>query len=78
MIIGISLIWVAFFTINEFPKLLDRKPFNCIVCLSFWSVLIAFLLSEYIPMLKPIFNGLGAAGIAAYVSMMAKRLLFKI
>jgi len=79
MSIGIVFLWLAFFSINPpFSGWLDFKPFNCIVCLSFWSVLLAFLLSFYIPILKPIFDGLGVAGMAAYISIVAKRILFKI
>lgn len=79
MSIGIVFLWLAFFSVNPISeKYLNFKPFNCIVCLSFWSVLAAFLLSFYIPILKPLFDALGVAGIAAYISIIAKRILFKI
>jgi hypothetical protein len=80
MSIGIAFLWLAFYSVNPlpFPKWMDFKPFNCIVCLTFWSVLLAFLLSSYISILKPIFDALGVAGISAYISIVAKRILFKI
>jgi hypothetical protein len=79
MSIGIVFLWLAFFSVNPpLEKYLNFKPFNCIVCLSFWSVLIAYLLSFYIPTSKPIFDALGVAGMAAYISIIMKRILFKI
>jgi len=71
--IGISLIWVSFLTVTTLPKWLDFKPFNCVVCLSFWSILIANLVIE-----ENLIISLSLAGIGAYVSMIAKRILFKI
>lgn len=78
MIILVALIWVSFFSLNDFPKWLDFKPFNCVVCLSFWSALILSLINYYFVEFEGIVEALCFGGGAAYLSMIAKRILFKL
>ena len=79
MIIGIALIWVSFFSVNlEMPKCLDFKPFNCIVCLSFWSCLFSYLLFTFVKETQPLITALEWGGFGAYTSIIMKRLIFKI
>ena len=72
--IGIPLLFTSFFSLTAIPKWLDFRPFNCIVCLSFWSVLAIVILNQYYPQVIYI----AYAGIAAYIAQIAKRILFKI
>jgi len=78
MTVLVALIWVSFFSMNDFPKWLDFKPFNCVVCLSFWSAMIMYLIRYYLPTYSPFIDSLCIGGAAAYLSMIAKRILFKI
>lgn len=34
--IGLILFGVVISSLIDLPKLIDRKPFNCVVCLCFW------------------------------------------
>lgn len=74
---GIPLIWVSFFTASNVPTWLDFKPFNCIICLSFWSSLIASLLFIYVPNSQPIISIICWGGIGSYFSLVAKKFLIK-
>lgn len=78
MVIGIALIWVAFYSMNTVPKWLDFKPFNCVICASFWSCLLACITRLVVPETEPYINALGWAGVGAYVGMVAMRLAFRI
>jgi hypothetical protein len=80
MILGIAFLWVAFYHINPlpFPKWLDFKPFNCIVCLSFWSVVFLSLIAHFIPSSEVFIHSLALGGFGAYLSIIVKRLIFKI
>jgi hypothetical protein len=78
MIIGIAFIWIAFFHLTPIADWLNFKPFNCIVCLSFWSVLIASIIIHFYPQFEFVFNGLGLAGIGAYSAIIFKRLIYRI
>ncbi len=78
MIIGIAFLWVSFFTINQTPKWLDFKPFNCVVCLSFWTCLMAYIIHFYCEPLRPFIEALSIGGFGAYTSIIFKRIMFKI
>ncbi len=77
IVIGIPLLFTSFFSVTAVPKWLDFRPFNCIVCLSFWIVLAALILNQWQPNIVYIAY-IAYAGIAAYIAQIAKRLLFKI
>lgn len=78
MIVGIALIIISFFSVTNLPSWLDFKPFNCNVCLSFWLSLFISLVWHYFPQFDPILTALCWGGIGAYISIIAKRILFKI
>jgi hypothetical protein len=78
MIIGIAFLWVSFFSINQTPKWLDFKPFNCVVCLSFWTCLTAYIIHHYCEPLRPLIEALSIGGFGAYTSIIIKRIMFKI
>lgn len=78
IIIGLSLLWVAFFSVTPMPKWLDFKPFNCTVCLSFWSIFVSYLAANYFKEFSYIFEAIAIAGAGAYLSIIAKRFIFKI
>ena len=78
MIIGIAFLWVSFFSINQTPKWLDFKPFNCVVCLSFWTCLTAYIIHFYCEPLRPFIEALSIGGFGAYTSIIFKRIMFKI
>lgn len=78
MIIGIALLYIAFFSVTPMPKWLDFKPFNCAVCLSFWSAICLQLIVITYPISEPYINALCMAGICAYVAIVFKRLIFKL
>lgn len=78
MIIGIAFLWVSFFSINQTPKWLDFKPFNCVVCLSFWTCLMAYIIHFYCEPLRPFIEALSIGGFGAYTSIIFKRIMFKI
>ena len=71
--VGIAATLVSFFSLTEFPKWLDFKPFNCIVCLTFWCCIITQLCN-----LQFIAEPIAYAGIGAYLVIVLKRILFKI
>lgn len=75
ILLGIPLLIISFFSVTANPSWLDFKPFNCNVCLSFWSTLIAFFLFPYA---ESIITAICIGGMASYVSIIAKRLIFKI
>jgi len=78
MIVGIAFLWVSFFSLNQIPNWLDFKPFNCVVCLSFWSCMLAYILQYYFEPLKPIIEALAIGGFGSYLSIIIKRLMFKL
>lgn len=71
--IGIAMLFTSFFSLTQLPKWLDFKPFNCIVCLTFWICVIAiqFDLIQHT-------QAFALAGYAAYFSMILKRIMYKI
>ena len=75
ILIGIPLLVISFFSVTEMPSWLDFKPFNCNVCLSFWATVLAFIAMHFIP---EIVEAICWGGVSAWVSIYAKRLIFKI
>jgi hypothetical protein len=71
--IGIAMLFTSFFSLTQLPKWLDFKPFNCIVCLTFWIcvICIQFDLIQHT-------QAFALAGYAAYFSMILKRIMYKI
>ena len=71
--IGIAMLFTSFFSLTQLPKWLDFKPFNCIVCLTFWICVISiqFDLIQHT-------QAFALAGYAAYFSMILKRIMYKI
>jgi hypothetical protein len=71
--IGMACLFTAFLTITNLPTWLDFKPFNCAICLSFWSTLVLVAFSGFS------YEGVIAyAGISAYLAIILKRVIFKI
>lgn len=70
--IGIAMVFVSFFSLTNFPTWLDFKPFNCIVCLTFWVCV-----ATYVFHLENFAEPFAYAGYGAYGSILLKRLLFK-
>jgi hypothetical protein len=77
-LLGLPFLWIRFFTAGSLPSWLDFKPFNCIVCLSFWSALFSVLLFIFVPQTQPFLIALGYGGFASYLSILMKRLLIKL
>ena len=77
-LLGIPFLLISFFTMTSLPVWLDFKPFNCIVCLSFWCTLFAALLFIFAPTLQPYLIALGYGGYASYLAMVMKRILIKL
>ena len=66
-------LFTAFLTITNLPTWIDFKPFNCAICLSFWSTLVL------VPFTNVSYEGIIAyAGISAYLAIILKRVIFKI
>ena len=77
-LLGLPFLWISFFTAGSLPAWLDFKPFNCIVCLSFWCTLFGALLFIFVPITQPFLIALGYGGFASYLAMIMKRLLIKL
>jgi hypothetical protein len=77
-LLGLPFLWISFFTAGSLPAWLDFKPFNCIVCLSFWSTLFGVLLFIFVPQTQPFLIALGYGGFASYLAILMKRLLIKL
>ena len=77
-LLGLPFLWISFFTAGSLPAWLDFKPFNCIVCLSFWSTLFGVLLFIFVPITQPFLIALGYGGYASYLAILMKRLLIKL
>jgi hypothetical protein len=77
-LLGLPFLWISFFTAGSLPSWLDFKPFNCIVCLSFWSTLFGVLLFIFVPQTQPFLIALGYGGFASYLAILMKRLLIKL
>jgi hypothetical protein len=77
-LLGLPFLWISFFTAGSLPAWLDFKPFNCIVCLSFWSTLFGALLFIFAPITQPYLIALGYGGFASYLAILMKRLLIKL
>ena len=77
-LLGLPFLWISFFTAGSLPTWLDFKPFNCIVCLSFWSTLFGVLLFIFVPQTQPFLIALGYGGFASYLAILMKRLLIKL
>jgi hypothetical protein len=77
-LLGLPFLWISFFTAGSLPAWLDFKPFNCIVCLSFWSTLFGVLLFIFVPQTQPFLIALGYGGYASYLAILMKRLLIKL
>jgi len=77
-LLGLPFLWISFFTSGSLPKYLDFKPFNCIVCLSFWSTLFSVILFIFAPITQPFLIALGYGGFASYLAILMKRLLIKL
>jgi hypothetical protein len=77
-LLGLPFLWISFFTAGSLPNWLDFKPFNCIVCLSFWSALFGVLLFIFAPITQPFLIALGYGGFASYLAILMKRLLIKL
>jgi hypothetical protein len=73
-------LFTAFLTITNLPTWIDFKPFNCAICLSFWSTLIAeaFMLPDILLGFHQVFIIIAYAGISAYSAIILKRVIFKI
>jgi len=54
----------------DIPNWLDRKPFNCVVCLAFWAALIYELTT-----LQPLHSFLFYPFLTAYVAYILKKLM---
>jgi len=54
----------------DIPNWLDRKPFNCVVCLAFWAALIYELTT-----LQPLHSVLFYPFLTAYVAYILKKLM---
>ena len=78
MIVGLALIWVSFFSVSDMPSWLDFKPFNCVICISFWTCLIASLIIIMLPFTEPYIHALCWGGIGAYSAIVLNRIMFKI
>jgi hypothetical protein len=77
-LLGLPFLWISFFTAGSLPAWLDFKPFNCIVCLSFWCTLFGVLLFIFAPITQPYLIALGYGGFASYLAILMKRLLIKL
>jgi len=55
----------------EYPKVIDRKPFNCVVCLAYWAALIYELMSLH-PLVEVIFYPFAVS----YLAYQLKKLLY--
>jgi len=77
-LLGLPFLWISFFTAGSLPSWLDFKPFNCIVCLSFWCTLFGVLLFIFVPQTQPFLIALGYGGFASYLAILMKRLLIKL
>jgi hypothetical protein len=55
----------------DFPKQLDRKPFNCVVCLAYWAALIYELMSLH-PLAEVIFYPFAVS----YVAYQFKKFMY--
>jgi hypothetical protein len=77
-LLGLPFLWISFFTAGSLPTWLDFKPFNCIVCLSFWCTLFGALLFIFAPITQPYLIALGYGGFASYLAILMKRLLIKL
>jgi hypothetical protein len=77
-LLGLPFLWISFFTAGSLPAWLDFKPFNCIVCLSFWSTLFGVVLFIFVPQTQPFLIALGYGGFASYLAILMKRLLIKL
>jgi len=77
-IIGVSLLIVSFIPLTSLPKALDRKPFNCTTCLSFWASIVICNLLIFVPQVEPLVKVVALGGYAAYVGTIGRRLMFKI
>jgi hypothetical protein len=54
----------------DIPNWLDRKPFNCVVCLAFWAALIYELTA-----LQPLHSVLFYPFLTAYAAYILKKLM---
>jgi hypothetical protein len=77
-LLGIPFLLISFFTMTSLPSWLDFKPFNCIVCLSFWCTLFGVLLFIFVPQTQSFLIALGYGGFASYLAMIMKRILIKL
>ena len=77
-ILGIPFLLISFFTLTSLPNWLNFKPFNCIVCLSFWCTLFGSLFFIFAPITQPYLIALGYGGYASYLAMIMKRILIKL
>jgi hypothetical protein len=78
--IGMACLFTAFLTITNLPKWIDFKPFNCAICLSFWSTLMAqaLALPDGIYNIDTPTMFIPYAGISAYSAIILKRVIYKI
>ena len=63
-----SVIVTSFIT---YPKWLDRKPFNCVICLAYWA---AFSYQIYIG--ADLFEVIFYPFVVSYISYMLKKTLY--
>lgn len=77
-ITGISLLIVSFLSVTALPKILDRKPFNCTTCLSFWTSIATMISLIFYPQTELLIKVIAIAGYAAYIGTIGRRIMFRI
>lgn len=70
IITGIAALWVAFFQATEIPEWLNFKPFNCQICLSYWTCMIAGFVNGY-----EFWHTLSYAGMCALLAILIGHLI---
>lgn len=68
--IAIACMAVIITSFINIPDWLDRKPFNCVVCLTYWSSL-AYQIYSGVPLVEVLFVPFATA----YVAYMLKKLM---
>lgn len=65
---GVMLAGVIIYVLRlpERYKFLNRKPFNCFMCLSFWCALVAYFIPFEIT--EPLFCSLSAMWLAVWIT----------
>lgn len=71
VLLSIACMSVIITSFINYPEWLNRKPFNCVVCLAYWAALAAQIYSG-VSLLEVLFTPF----IVAYVAYMLKKSLY--